>query len=163
MIITNVSHTFVLEPSSAPIRNLVTKLGGQPAWLAEPHWPLSRQLGRPMKFLGQFQIPGEKLRLAYLFMTDDDEFVNGTWEPEGGENALIVQPGRVPGFVTTMAEAEGPSICADVAVELMPASKDLTDDVDARLGGEPTWLQAEEYPSGGDWAFLFQLDYATEH
>ncbi|WP_422747317.1 hypothetical protein [Micromonospora sp. WMMD1219] len=37
--------------------------------------------------------------MAYLFLTGGDEYVDGTWEPEDGENAVIVQPeGSVPAF-----------------------------------------------------------------
>jgi hypothetical protein len=35
--------------------------------------------------------------MAYVFMTDATEYVDDAWEPEGGENAVIVQPGgRLP-------------------------------------------------------------------
>lgn len=34
-------------------------------------------------------------QMAYLFITDEEngEFVDGTYEPDGGENAVILQPG----------------------------------------------------------------------
>jgi hypothetical protein len=31
--------------------------------------------------------------MAYVFMVEDDEYVDGTEEPDGGENAVIIQPG----------------------------------------------------------------------
>ncbi|WP_413753970.1 hypothetical protein NRF20_36825 [Streptomyces sp. R-74717] len=66
-----------------------------------------------MQFLGQFALSGG--RLAYLFMADSEEgFVDGTWEPDAGENALLVQPGgRVPDFVTVRRQAQGPTAGPD--------------------------------------------------
>ncbi|MGW5094319.1 hypothetical protein ACWEQ1_18385 [Streptomyces nodosus] len=149
-------------PAAAPVREAVTKLGGQPVWLAEPEWPLSRATGAPMRFLGQFSLAGGGL--GYLFMTGDDGgvSVDGTWDPEGGENALLVQPGgRLPGFVTVESRAEGPTAGADHLPR--PAGEDGTDpDGHAWqfFGGpgiEPRWLQGEETPGDG-WSLVVQLD-----
>jgi len=79
-----------------PITEMVTKFGGQPVWLEKPEWPLSRANSEPMRFIGQIALEPEIFgniagRMAYLFMTDPP--VNETWSAEGGENALIVQPG----------------------------------------------------------------------
>jgi hypothetical protein len=60
------------RPAFASIRDPVVKLGGQPVWLDEPFWPVSQSFGTPMTFVGQFPIPGPKLRLTYLFVTQDD-------------------------------------------------------------------------------------------
>jgi uncharacterized protein YwqG len=81
-----------------PITDFVTKFGGQPNWIENPEWPLSKATGEPMRFIGQIalefelfgSIPG---RMAYLFMTDDAS-VDNTSESNGGENALIIQPGN---------------------------------------------------------------------
>ncbi|GIJ34482.1 hypothetical protein Vse01_36300 [Micromonospora sediminimaris] len=99
------------RPSLTPIDNPVAKLGGLPVWLDEPFWPVSAQFGSPMTFIGQFPLPGPSLRMSYLFMTQDDESLAGTFEAEGGENALLVQPGgRVPSFVTGLATGTGPTL-----------------------------------------------------
>ncbi|MFC4062932.1 hypothetical protein ACFOWE_32020 [Planomonospora corallina] len=163
MAISALSYRLVLSKADAPILEPVTKLGGQPVWVDEPQWPLSTELGTPMMFLGQFRLPGEEVRMAYLFMTDDEEdHVDGTWESEQGENALIVQPGRVPSFITVTDDAEGPTMSEDLAVELVPASPaELEEGWDNRLGGSPTWVQGEEYPPG-DWSFLLQLNDGGE-
>jgi hypothetical protein len=144
--------------AAGPVREAVTKLGGQPVWLEEPQWPLSRRTGEPLQFLGQFTLEGGAL--GYLFMAGDD--TDGTFDPEGGENALLVQPGgRVPGFVSVRAQAEGPTAGADHLPR--PAGKGGTDpDGHAWqfLGGpgiEPRWLQGEE-PPGDGWHLLVQLD-----
>ncbi|MCX5344924.1 hypothetical protein [Streptomyces atratus] len=100
-------------PAGHRVGTAVTKIGGQPVWLEQPAWPLSRSSGEPMQFLGQFALSGG--RLAYLFMADSEEgFVDGTWEPDAGENALLVQPGgRVPDFVTVRRQAQGPTAGPD--------------------------------------------------
>jgi len=95
------------------ISGLETKFGGQPVWVGEPLWPTSKSTGRPMRFICQIAIDSAVFnpvaaRMAYLFMTDDDEFVDGTWEPDGGENAVILQPGQTT--VQTKAIADGPSL-----------------------------------------------------
>ena len=88
--------------ASSPITDAVTKFGGQPVWISEPQWPLSRETGNPMRFICQISIRDDlhanlAAKMAYLFMTEeeDGEFVDGTYEPEGGENAAILQPGNV--------------------------------------------------------------------
>jgi hypothetical protein len=54
--------------------------------------------------------------MAYLFITDEEsgEYVDGTWEPNGGENAVILQPGRNP--VPTRPLDEGPTLYRMVKV-----------------------------------------------
>lgn len=99
--------------AESPITKLVTKFGGQPIWLHEPQWPLSRATGKPMRFIGQLAIEKEifgqvPAQMAYLFMTDEDEHIDGTWEPDGGENAVVVQPGVVD--FPTKKLSDGPCI-----------------------------------------------------
>ena len=63
--------------STTEIAEPVTKFGGNPGWLTEPQWPLSRSLNRPMRFVCQIVIPeeigGEALsgKLGYFFVTDE--------------------------------------------------------------------------------------------
>lgn len=101
-------------PTQKPIRALATKFGGQPTWLSDPQWPLSQATGKPMRFIGQIALeppafePGQG-KMAYVFMTDDlDEYVDGTWEPDGGENAVILQPGSYTGSFASLAQ--GPTL-----------------------------------------------------
>lgn len=45
--------------------------------------------------------------MAYLFLSDED----GTFDLDGGENALLVQPGgRVPSWVSGVARRTGPAL-----------------------------------------------------
>lgn len=108
--------------SAAPISDAVTKFGGQPAWVEEPAWPMSRETGNQMRFIGQIELRSEHgfntpARMAYLFMTEeeDGDFVDGTYEPDGGENAVILQPGSTS--IPTTNKAEGPTLFKMVSVE----------------------------------------------
>ena len=83
--------------SKGPITEAVTKFGGQPVWVDKPQWPVSKRLKKPMQFICQIKIDpalfGEcPAQMAYLFMTDDsdDPGMYDTWDPDGGENAVIV-------------------------------------------------------------------------
>lgn len=152
----------------------VTKLGGQPVWLAEPQWPVSAGLAEPMTFIGQFRLDGDgtgtadgtgtgagEVRMAYLFMTDTEDFVDGTWEPEAGENAVIVQPGgRVPPFVAVRPLAAGPTWPEE---DHLPVDDDEDDGEPWEfLGDEPVWMQGDETP-GPDWRLVGQLSDRLGH
>jgi uncharacterized protein YwqG len=96
-----------------PILAPVTKFGGQPVWVSEPQWPLSAETGKPMRFICQIAVSGELFgsvatRMPYIFMTDEEEYVDGTWEPDGGENVVILQPGTASVPVEPLAE--GPTL-----------------------------------------------------
>src|SRR5262249_5333599 len=90
-------YAITYHDAPSPIRELVTKFGGQPVWIAEPHWPLGKIYETPMQFVCQIAAPDEIIgdgvfRMAYLFMTDWDgeSLFPNTFDPDGGENALII-------------------------------------------------------------------------
>jgi hypothetical protein len=146
-------------PARRVVTEPVTKVGGRPVWREDAQWPLSKTSGEPMEFIGQFEVRGEKL--VYLFMSEGAE---GTFAPDGGENAVIVQPGgRVPEFCAGVREsADGPTAGEDH----LPRTAERDGDVEAWqfLGGpgvEPLWLQGEETPGeaeGKPWELVVQLD-----
>ena len=87
-----------LLPVDRPIKQPMTKFGGQPNWLETPEWPISKELGEPMRFIGQILLtdnlfPNLGGKMAYLFMTDDETGSLETWNAWAGENAVIIQPG----------------------------------------------------------------------
>jgi hypothetical protein len=92
-------ETLVLRRSPVPIEEPVTKFGGLPVWVGEPAWPTPVATGQKMLFIGQVVIdkrlfPVEEHRLAYLFITEEDDETVGqleTWNPSSGENAVIIQ------------------------------------------------------------------------
>ena len=104
-----------------PINEHVTKFGGQPVWVDDIQWPISRRGGFPMRFLCQIRLenymfPSVKARMAYVFMTDDyDNYIDFTWEPDGGENAVILQPGG-SSIVETKEIVDGPSLTKSVKI-----------------------------------------------
>lgn len=174
------------------ITSPVTKFGGLPVWLTEPQWPLSASSGNPMRFICQialdpaiFGTPPEQM--AYLFMTDDDEDDAATFDPESGENAVIIQPG---GICTLPTEplTSGPLLYkmaddflakhteCEFTVTLTPGEDpdELDEDEQAqasdeswqeftaywdenKIGGTPAFLQGPEYPRGEGWRLLLQL------
>jgi len=118
--------------------------------------------------------------MAYLFMIDEAEAVDGSWEPDAGENALILQPGPFVPIVSTRPLKIGPTLQARREsttgflrrpqvtfenVELAVSERELepTDSeprLHSRIGGQPGWLQNDETPDG-DWRFLAQIDSVT--
>lgn len=160
---------FVESPE--PIGEPITKFGGQPVWLDEPTWPLSVETGRPMRFIGQIRLPGDEVRLGYLFMTEEEgDWVDATYDPTAGENAFFAQPGQLPDFYQVASIRRGPTFGPDHHAELTPYqaeaaedAEDAEDDLRSRLWGEPTWMQGEEWPQDpGTWRFVTQLDSADE-
>jgi len=127
---TTPKYTLKFHETDTPITDAVTKFGGQPVWLDTPQWPLSRSTGNQMQFIGQVQIYPEifghlAVQMAYLFISEDlngqnipitpqtfapDQSVHVlyTWEPDGGENAVILQPGTWQG--PSLPVATGPAL-----------------------------------------------------
>src|SRR6266446_6130541 len=88
------------------------RFGGEPYGLPEAMWPISRQAREPMQFICQIPFgpnlfPGLAEAIAYLFMAYGDG--DGTWIPDGGENALIaLPPERLTNSVTV---GDAPRLC----------------------------------------------------
>jgi uncharacterized protein YwqG len=172
-------------PTSTPITEPVTKFGGQPCWLETPQWPMSAELGSPMRFIGQIRLtealfPGMEGKMAYIFMTEDDEdYVDGTWEPDGGENAVIIQPGG-NNLAITDPNATGPTLQHDAEflvkwamsedhpflpetelfeMEEHEAQALKTSWEGNKIGGTPGFLRGDEFPDqAAPWQLLLQLD-----
>ena len=139
------------RPVAAPLSGLVTKLGGQPTWLEQPAWPQSTGYKVPMMFVGQFPVPGDGARMAYLFITDDPDGIANSYEPEAGENALLIQPGgRIPSFLATRPDSTGPSLWRrgarwneHVPVELRVETSRLDPDEERELENDIALRDAE--------------------
>ncbi|HEX8033723.1 MAG TPA: hypothetical protein VF510_07745, partial [Ktedonobacterales bacterium] len=112
----------------------------------------------------------------------------GTWLPDGGENAVILQPGFWDGPVASLAR--GPTLYERIAspdgsetfeepreyaVALEPGEDPEVLDEDefrqrgdwdrfmdyveeSKIGGTPAFLQYQEYPGPGRWQLLAQLN-----
>jgi uncharacterized protein YwqG len=108
------AYSLSFKQSLQPCREAVTKFGGQPVWLQQPEWPLSASTGEQMKFICQVVLYPEIFgqvagKMAYIFMTDLENQVVPCWDPEAGENAVIIQPGR-PTQIKTQAATAGPTL-----------------------------------------------------
>ena len=147
-----------------------------------------------MQFICQMRLSSNLFDgMAYLFMTEQAELVDGkwqdvtspagrlvdeTWDPEEGENAVIIQPGL--SRATTTNVATGPSIyrliksqegkimrkepCEFIVHLLDDASRvdDRLRDVASnsnKVGGNPDFIQnTPAFLKSGDWMLLMQID-----
>jgi len=71
------------------------KFGGEPYGLPPSLWPTSKASREPMQFICQIPFgpdlfPDVAEAVAYLFMSTGD--IEGTWLPDGGENAVVIVP-----------------------------------------------------------------------
>ncbi|GHF67536.1 hypothetical protein GCM10018790_51870 [Kitasatospora xanthocidica] len=153
----------VPRASERPITAPVPKLGGEPCWLAGPTWPLSPATGEPLVFIGQFPVPGEEPRLAYLFLAADEGMMAGP-DPEAGDALLLVQPGgRIPAFAVIgppgtrgrtlwRREPDGGETPVEFHLDLLPLEPELDRSMDERaafqrhLRGEGPEVR---FPDGG--------------
>lgn len=181
-----ISLLIEFHAANKPIQEKVTKFGGQPAWIDSPTWPVSTTTGKPMTFIAQVKIEKEMFpdatgKMAYLFMTGDEEdFIDGTYLPEGGENAVIIQPGNIPAFINTNTASTGPTIEQEFAVSVNPINEPFQSESECeqfmasqsaeqeqeycelfgktKIGGTPLYIQGEELPEGGEWVPLLQIN-----
>ena len=180
-----------------PISTPTTKFGGQPGWLTGPQWPVSAAWDRPMRFVGQIEL-GPVLgaagqgRMAYVFVTHADHEEEGFFdeslfpeitEPDGGENAVIIQPGgnyagpvlplaTGPGlydrdgaaveFTADLHPVDEPAYLTDEELQALPAAdrdrhlEQITDG--DKIAGTPLFFQGDQWPADGLWRLLLQLD-----
>lgn len=175
--------------SDREIKELVTKFGGQPVWLHDAEWPISKEQNEPMSFICQIKIdkeifPDSKAEMAYIFMTDDGEDQDyDTCEYDGGENAVILQPGDNK-VVLTESIKEGPSLIEEELIVKLSKGFDvdfISDDKTMELteeehdnyycniqgnkiGGTPAFIQMDEFPDKvNQWNLLLQLHAETTH
>lgn len=177
---------FVRAPR--PGTELQTKFGGSPGWLQAAQWPLSRATGEPMIFIGQIALtqtglfPGAVAQMAYVFIGEDGQM---TWDPDAGENAVILQPGlcevphralnsgpTITGYEPNGAVSDEP---AEFSVTLSPhfepdyvlrsTRRQWSDEELVRymeqlqgnkIGGSPAWIHDDKLPFE-PWRLLLQL------
>jgi uncharacterized protein YwqG len=158
-------YSLTFHEVQQPITEPVTKFGGQPTWLTAHQWPLSRSTGESMRFICQIaldpqvfgEIPG---RMAYLFIADDeDSFVDDTFDPDSGENAVIIQPGT--NEIPTQPLLTGPTLYKMVSRPsekyLVPESCEFT--VEISPGEDPEVIVEDEHAheSPQAWAQFTEL------
>jgi len=129
-----------------------TKFGGQPDWIDKPEWPLSMEFGDPMQFICQIELEAIgfsdfEAKFAYLFVFEGSY---NAGRPDGGENAVILQPGDNSRFDIEQM-LTGPSISRDykgwdVDLKLSIEKQDEMGIITTKFGGEPLFLHHAEYP-----------------
>ncbi len=172
--------------TKVPCLDPVTRFGGKPTWFATPQWPLSRSTGQPMMFICQILLTPPIFeqcspeRMAYLFMSaSDDEYIDGTFDPDRGENAFLIQArtGDIPiepevGANLLKKRIDLPN-CAplfepcEFIAKLTTCDESLTqpqaldgmgtEPFENKIGGSPVFLQNDEFPTGGNWKLALQL------
>jgi uncharacterized protein YwqG len=179
--------------SDSPISKPITKFGGQPVWINQREWPISKVTGKPMMFIGQIRLESGLFgriegKMAYIFMTEDKKGDAKTWDPDSGENAIIIQPGN--NRIKVLPIDMGPSLSRLVKKKgtgiikpceysaklnlgkdpyyITEYEREDWDEITFKkyaktlfgnkLGGTPIFLQGEEFPKGGPWNLLLQLD-----
>ena len=174
------THIIQFKRSRAPIREAVTKFGGAPVWVKHPQWPIATRTGAPMQFIAQIALDpfGFAGAVAYLFM-EGENGAGDTWEPEGGANAVIIQPSDALLPVAVKGRPDGPGLfefkpvpqgnvrqkqdCELAVVLHGEADLELEEgdeEVRNKIGGVPNWLQGDETPTDGEWILLLQLNSA---
>ncbi|MER5355806.1 hypothetical protein ABT093_36480 [Kitasatospora sp. NPDC002551] len=163
-------------PVDRPVVTPTTKFGGQPVWVTDPQWPVSAAWDRPMRFVAQIELDAVlgsagRGKVAYVFVTHadhgEDFFDPDIIDPAGGENAVIVQPGgEYAGRLRPLAT--GPGLYApdgsavEYALDLCPVDEGHGRDLERfdgdKIGGAPVFVQGDQWPDGGPWQLLLQLD-----
>ena len=168
-------------------KELITKFGGQPDWVAIEDWPVSAGWeNRKMTFIGQIFLKKNMLGnqqdlMVYLFMTQPECFEDSFYDPdiaawEGGETAVRIQ--RLDGVQTPISGASGPTVFDenDAQYEYLPVLKEIQeadeisqgayaqldseqfDCIDIdKIGGTPAFFQGDDTPQEGCWKLLLQL------
>ena len=104
-----------LVQTEKPIAKLVTKFGGQPTWITQPEWPISRATKNPMRFICQIALDDEIIgglsgSMAFVFTSDYSPEIS-EWSQESGEAAVIIQPlGCLSQDLETGPIENGPSL-----------------------------------------------------
>lgn len=175
-------YSISVRKAGEPISKPITKLGGRPTWISGVQWPLSKATGHPMRFIAQFSLAPElfgdlSVQMAYVFMTDEETYVDGTWLPDGEENAVILQPDRWDdsmAIITDDMPHQEEHYLTEYEVILHPdEDPDYLDEeeyrqrgdwksflskvYESKIGGTPAFLQYPEYPDAGKWVLIAQL------
>lgn len=181
-----IKQTIEFVETKIPCLDPITRFGGKPTWFSTPQWPLSRSTGQPMQFICQILLTppvfthSSSEKMAYLFMSaSDDEYIDGTYDSEQGENAFFIQTKAMD--IPADAEVEGILLskridlpnsapifepCEFIAKLTTGAESESQpqalhgmgiEPFENKIGGWPVFLQDNEFPAGGEWKLALQL------
>jgi|GEM_PF-2358261 len=154
-----------------------TKFGGNPSLIKAEEWPVSAKLGKRMKFICQIVLDKGLFgnadgKIVYLFITDDEDIAN-TWDPAGGENAVIIKSIGDASPSKPENQDVGPiyntEYIADLTYKEEPEfyNFDWNDDqydeyfanvAGNKIGGKPYFLEKEVDDFQEGWRLLLQID-----
>lgn len=167
--------SFAIDYEIGDSQHVGTRFGGQPAWRGETTWPLAFD-GGPMSFWGQFELPWDTSRIAFLFIDPNEVCGTETFElfvQPGGRpreawelrltgpvvRSLTPDDGRFANFSRPSFDARVPPLRPLNTPEHLHAERDRRN----KIGGAPHWLQGDRTPSGHA-RFLFQFSaYEAGH
>jgi hypothetical protein len=131
--------------------------------------------------LDAFVFSGARANIAYLFISNDLDDSLPTMLPESGENAVILYPGKPEGptarlqtgptleehpgspleFSVELSQAEDPDPVADTVFDSWDkATRNAycSSITGCKIGGTPAWVGSPNFPPGGPWRLLLQLE-----
>jgi uncharacterized protein (TIGR02996 family) len=169
-----------------PVTEPVTKFGGQPVWVSDPAWPISRR-GEVMRFVSQVSVPaffGAPLagKMVYVFAVHP-EFAG--WQefcgrlsplyPEEGDNAVVIQPDGdppAPTWVRPLGAKGQRRRKRPLRVEARISGPTLYDDkgqpgewlVDLEPGADPDFTpnRTDTFPSDDAWQRYWKEVYGEK-
>ena len=163
----------------------VTRFGGLPSIPTDYNfqWPRCSSCGGPMQFLGQIALEDhDAKRVVLLFMCQNDPGMCDDWEANsGGNRAIIVTfPGAShvadppQGGLTVRETAYGARVedidsgsYSDAVQQWSRRNNCSPLQVLGQIGGEPSWIQADETPTcdicGNQMQFLAQFEPGPDH
>jgi uncharacterized protein YwqG len=179
----------LLLNADAPLEaEAVTRFGGRPLIPrgTDFHWPCCSSCDGPMQFLGQIAMEdGEATRLALVFMCQNEPGMCDDWDADSGGNRAIIVAADDGSRLADVPEdgyavrdtiygarveaVDSPSY--DEAREQWAQQNQCSPrEVLGQVGGEPSWIQADETPTcdhcDNAMEFVAQLeagpDYKTE-
>lgn len=162
----------------------VTRTGGIPLAPEAFSWPVCRACEGPMQFLAQVMLAdlgmGEWRGVLSIFMCQNDPGMCDEWDAVAGGNQALAFPAG--GLVPASAPVGPATMLGEVsAVQYVTVSEDYDQarqawpgrearpgqDVLGQLGGEPSWVQADETPACPQCAkpmsFVVQLEEGHDH
>lgn len=176
----------LLLMADAPMETaLVTRFGGRPLIPTgkEFRWPCCTSCSGPMRFLGQIALEDrDAKRMMLVFICENDPGMCDEWDAESGGNSAIIV--MIDDAVQLAEVPEGNCTVRDTLFGAHAKHVDSQSYEDAReewaqqnncsprlvlghLGGEPSWIQADERPvcdhCRNDMEFVAQLEEGPDY
>ena len=176
--------TLMVYAGRAAAGAAVTRTGGVPLLPGGFSWPACLACKGPMQFLAQVMLSDlevdDRRGVLLIFMCQNDPGMCDEWDPAAGGNAALLLPfaGLRPA-VAPPGPAAGLGEVSAVRYVIMDADYDQARedwagrearparDVLGQLGGQPSWVQADETPAcrecSAPMSLAVQLEEGRDH